>query len=276
MLLRDECAVRRKALSAGDALAVFAVSSVLMVIIGVPMQATGLGGVAASEWLLLALPTLLLARARGAGLADSLALKRIGARTATGALLIGASAWYVLVWLVVPLQERIAPTPPELREALEALVPAGMSLPLLILIVALTPAICEELLCRGAIARSLVGAIGPAGAVVVSALLFAMLHLSIYRFVPTLLLGLVLGATALATGSTLTSMIIHLMNNAAIVTVHRYAGSTTVTWASNHGTVVGIMALGMLGIGLWLLRISAPSLRDGPPTPRSESPSREF
>jgi len=61
--------------------------------------------------------------------------------------------------------------------------------------------------------------IGPRFAVVVSALAFALFHLSAVRFAPTLLLGLVLGTLAVRTGTLWASIVAHLLNNAMALLV---------------------------------------------------------
>lgn len=206
------------AFAPGEAFVLFAVCTLLLLGAGSEMQAYGLGGVAASLWLCLALPVAVAARWRlGPDAALALGLRRPRLRHIIGAALVGASGWIVLVSLVLPVQEWLFPTPPALEEALRTLVAPESSLALKLFAVAITPAICEELLCRGALLRSLVRPLGRTGAVVVSALMFAVLHLSAYRFVPTFMLGVLLGTVALASRSLWPAMLVHALNNATVV-----------------------------------------------------------
>jgi sodium transport system permease protein len=207
-----------ESLDARVALVLFAVVGLLMLGLAPPLQARGLGGLAASELLFVALPALGVALVRrGRGGFAALGIGRPRARHLLGALLVGVSLWYLLAVLVLPLQERLFPAPPTLRRAREAVAVSTLPLAVTLLGVAVVPAVCEELLCRGAVLRALVPAIGRRGAVVASALLFAALHGSVYLLLPTFALGLSLGAIAQRTGSTWNAMLTHALNNATIV-----------------------------------------------------------
>jgi len=87
----------------------------------------------------------------------------------------------------------------------------------IVFVVALVPAICEELLFRGALARALRPRLGAAGAIAVSALMFGVFHLMPAQMLTTAVFGLVLGGVALATDSMLASALVHAANNAAVI-----------------------------------------------------------
>ncbi len=239
------------ALAPGEALTLFAVCALLLLGPGAELQATGLLGVAASLWLCLALPVVLAARWRtGDRALDALGLRTPRLRHLAGATLVGASGWIVLVTLVLPVQEALYPTPKALEEALRTLIPEDVSLAMKLFAVAITPAICEELLCRGALLRSFVKPLGATGAVVVSSLLFALLHLSAYRFVPTFLLGLALGTVALASRSLWPAMLVHALNNASVVILTPSTNEEMPTWPA---FLVGPVALAILATGFALI-----------------------
>jgi membrane protease YdiL (CAAX protease family) len=83
----------------------------------------------------------------------------------------------------------------------------------LLLIIALSPALCEEALFRGVLASGLRRRI-PAWAIVLAVgLLFGIFHLSLYRFVPTALSGMVLTYLVVRTGSIVCSALAHLTLN---------------------------------------------------------------
>lgn len=235
-------------LPAREAVLLFVAVALLLLGSAAALAPLGVLGVVISEVVVVGGPTLLLASRLGGP--ATLGLVRPRARHVAGAALIGLSLWYLLAWLVLPLQERVAPTPPELREALEriAVTPAPLWQPLLFL--AVVPAVCEELLCRGVLARALAVRIGPTRAVLVSAALFALLHMSPYRLVPTFLLGLSLGAITLASGSVIPAMVLHALNNAAILL------EANLNLVPEH-LAVGAVALGMAVAGhtLFLLPI---------------------
>ena len=85
-----------------------------------------------------------------------------------------------------------------------------------ILILAVLPAICEELLYRGVIFNGL-RKFGSVGAVLISALFFALAHGSAMQFFYQLILGVVLAVIVLKTGSIFASSLVHFLNNAIVV-----------------------------------------------------------
>ena len=93
---------------------------------------------------------------------------------------------------------------------------------LLLVCVAVLPGICEELLCRGTLLAGLRKGIGPIGAALVSAFLFAILHLSPWRFAPQFCLGIMLAVVVWRTRSIVPAMIIHAGHNGALVLMHVY------------------------------------------------------
>jgi membrane protease YdiL (CAAX protease family) len=146
-----------------------------------------------------------LPRGRDLGLAALLAVPAIGLTVAVGSLQQAA----VDPQLLKPIEE-------QMQRILGGLQATG-GLPLVLLAAAVTPAICEELLCRGPVLAGLRRALGPTGAVIISALLFAALHQSPFRFVPQALLGVMLAVLTLRTGSVAPAMVVHALHNGALV-----------------------------------------------------------
>lgn len=89
----------------------------------------------------------------------------------------------------------------------------------LILLAAVLPGICEEMLFRGVILRGLRRRLPPGWAIVLTALLFAGLHFSPWRFLPQFVLGCILGWLALRSGSCWPAAVVHAGHNAGIVVV---------------------------------------------------------
>ena len=122
-------------------------------------------------------PALVAIAASGASFRETLALRLPKPRALLGAVLVGMSAGAV----VAALAMRLVPVPKAFSDKLgEALLLDGKPLWLLVLIVAVTPALCEETLFRGLLFSGLSRA-GPAVALVASSLLFGLAHGSIYR-----------------------------------------------------------------------------------------------
>jgi sodium transport system permease protein len=95
-----------------------------------------------------------------------------------------------------------------------------------IFLMAVVPAICEELAFRGFIFGGLVRQKGRLRAVVVTAVMFGVSHGVLQQSIAATLMGLLLGWIALRTGSVLPSILIHFANNALSVSLERIAGSS--------------------------------------------------
>jgi len=97
---------------------------------------------------------------------------------------------------------RLVPAPRELEEGMRRfVVPADGSrgFVLSLALIALTPAICEEALFRGAILRGFAAGLPRIMAAVITGLLFGLFHLDLWRLLPTALLGIALSLIALET-----------------------------------------------------------------------------
>jgi sodium transport system permease protein len=103
---------------------------------------------------------------------------------------------------------------------------AAAPLPLVLLLMAALPAICEELAFRGFIFGGLVRERGKVRAIVVTALMFGISHGVLQQSIAASLMGLVLGWITLRTGSVLPCICIHFTNNALSVSLDRIATSS--------------------------------------------------
>ena len=83
---------------------------------------------------------------------------------------------------------------------------------------ALIPAIIEELIYRGVIFRGLRERFSTSWSVVISSVMFMFVHGNLQQFIYPLLLGSVLALIVARTGSLLSSMIVHFINNFLVVT----------------------------------------------------------
>jgi len=171
------------------------------------------------------------------------------------AILIGATGWAAVGGLVM----RLLPPPDSLVKALEKIVmleDANASLWKLLLVIAVTPAVCEELLFRGVILSGL-RRYGAWPAIIVSALLFALAHASIYRLLPTFCLGLLLGYIVVKTGSIWCSMLMHALNNGVAVTLARskdFASQFGLEEATQVPWSITLPAIAVVVVGLLILR----------------------
>ena len=97
-----------------------------------------------------------------------------------------------------------------------------------ILSVALLPAVFEELAFRGALQPLLIRATGnPWVGIVLASIIFSAIHFQFYGFLPRVLLGMLFGWLAYRTGSILPGMVAHFLNNAGAAITLWITGSMT-------------------------------------------------
>jgi membrane protease YdiL (CAAX protease family) len=166
---------------------------------------------------LLAAPALLALLLTKRPVAQALALRHLDRRTAAVAAALALSLWVASLGLL-ELQYAVWSPPPGYLETFrrihEALRPANaLDAALSVLAIAAAPAIFEETLVRGVVLPSLHPWLGAPGAVLASALLFAAMHLDLYRFVFTFALGLALGMIRLRAAALLPCMVVHATLN---------------------------------------------------------------
>ncbi len=105
--------------------------------------------------------------------------------------------------------------------------PAEMPLPLNngwwllanLIFLALLPAIFEELIFRGMILNGL-KQYGKIKAVIISALLFALIHGSIDQTLYPIILGLIFGIVAIKTNSIIPTILMHFINNSVVIIIN--------------------------------------------------------
>ncbi len=199
-------------------------------------------GLVLTLWLLLPGVAWLCARgvARRAreGLASVLALRPARASLLVGAVLVAPGlAFAMREW--IHWQQKLLPLPARAQEGSEFLL--ELSLPLLLALVAVSPAVGEELLFRGAVLGGLRRDQKPFKALLVQALLFAAAHASIHRFLPTLFVGFCAGWLRLRSDSLYVAMAFHATYNAWVVTAERYETMRDPAWAAL--AVAGLLLL---------------------------------
>jgi membrane protease YdiL (CAAX protease family) len=191
-----------------------------------------------------------------------------------GGTMCGVGFFYLLSAFIAPIIERFFPVPPEERAHLmELLRPASGLRPLWqdLLCFAAVPALCEELLFRGALLTTLgarpwrerTSRIATLRAVLLAGILFGVFHVSLSKILPTALLGLGFGLAAVIGSSLWSAIAMHFANNAMVVLLIR-VGLEEVP-QDRYALIYSICALVGLGLGFALLRSAA---RPAPaPTP---------
>lgn len=146
-----------------------------------------------------------------------------------GAALVGAGLFVLGAWALLSLQaDGVSPEARRLSARLVALIQerpwwlAGT-------LIAVVPAVCEELLFRGWVLAGLAGrrtaADPPWTAIAVQAAAFALFHLLPERMPQTFVLGLACGGLVIATHSLLPAIVCHVAHNAMPLVILALAGS---------------------------------------------------
>jgi len=265
-----------------EALAFIAAIALLYFHAGTALQARfGERGLLYSEWGLLFLPAVALALAGPFDTRRTLALRRPGARGLGGALLL-ALGGIPLGWAIGWAQVQYFDVPKELFGAMEKLVTAT-DLPRflwLLLLVAVTPAFCEEVVFRGVLFQSLAREQRMWRTVAATALIFGAFHLSgetALRFLPTAWIGLLMGVAVWRTRSIFASMLMHFVNNGlAVVIVSRPDLRRMVIGDTGEPSWI-LVALAPLALaaGLWLLPRRTPLPDDAVEVPASREAMEE-
>lgn len=233
--------------------AFYAFEVLLLYYAGSLVQAKSLvPGLLLTLWGFLLLPTLLFARGYRLDFGRHLSLRPSSAAHAAGGLLLAPLA-LVAAQLLFAVQARFLPVPEEFLQGFEALEKGGgAGIGLLLFAVALSPGICEEVFFRGLILGQHRRALSPLRAVLLGGFLFGLFHLSIYRILPTALLGVAAGAVTIRSRSLLPAVLLHTAYNALTLLGARGEGVWARLQEADTVTVGGALLLG--GAAFALLR----------------------
>lgn len=149
-----------------------------------------------------------------------------------GAAFLGLSLWVLDFELVILAGEAGGGSLNELvRTRVAEMVTQWRTLPVGVVVaaMALTPALCEELFFRGFLLSGLRTRLDRWPAILVSGLLFGAFHLvtsgalSLIRFLPSSLMGIVLGWICLRTRSVFPGVALHAVHNGLLIALAYYS-----------------------------------------------------
>jgi len=180
-----------------------------------------------AQFLALGIPALLLAR-----LHTTKGLAYLRLRTPDARLLGLSVLCYICVF---PLVQWVAtlnasiPIPEVLREwensqlmLIEAISEQQVGIVFSLLTVAVTPAICEELIFRGYLQRNLDRVVPAAVSIVIIGVLFGAYHLRFSQVLPLSVLGVYFAYVTWRTGSLWPAIVIHFIHNGSMVLLGQY------------------------------------------------------
>jgi len=200
------------------------------------------------------LPTLLIVNLLNMPLSVAFPMRRPTARlTVPGVFcLFGMSVFgvYIAAFITVFMSTAagITPSMPDFSP------PLGRTEIIIYLIsLSVIPAVFEELLCRGAIMQSL-RRFGDPFALVVSSILFAMMHRNFLQGPNAFLAGLVLGYFTLRSGSLIPAIIMHFINNLVTGFLLIFTQRMPAEYAQvlNFSVLTVYLALGAIGVVLMM------------------------
>ena len=188
------------------------------------------------------------------------------------AFALAAVGWVALVpaiqWLgrinqMLPQPQWLEEMEAMQMDLIEGVLTGGeLSTAFLFIALALTPAICEELLFRGYLQRQVERKWGAVTSIVLVGIFFGLYHLRLTQVVPLSLLGIWMGYAVWASGSLWTGMLVHVLNNGFAVLVAAYVREQpdlemsaveemAVPW---YLGVAGLLAVAGVGYLMWLRR----------------------
>lgn len=245
-----------------DGIVLYAIGLVLLIYVGSYVQIKfGMTGIALTQIMIIGLP-LLFAYYIKSDFKKVFSLKLPKIRHLIGA----ASLWigtYLIVFIATNIILYYFPQNQEIVEGLNDALFIKDSLFLNLVLIALMPAICEELFFRGFILTSFKhNKKSYKGAIIASGILFGMMHMDFIRIIPTSILGMAFAYAVCKTNSIGVSMFMHFLNNGfAVVITHlsskilENVESTTTTYLSfSQLLVLGVLGIMFISIAVLLFK----------------------
>lgn len=201
-------------------------------VLGALENATGplLAGNTAGQFFGMAIPVLLWTRLHTRQTGNFLRIKAPDPTLVILSIVGLAALFPVIQWLgqinqTVPLPKFLVDLERSQMELIDRILGGAISLPATVFALAITPAICEEVLFRGYLQRQLERSMGIAGGIVASGILFGLYHFRLSQAVPLAVLGIYLGYLVWRTGSLWVVVIIHFLNNGFAIAANSYVAA---------------------------------------------------
>ena len=173
-------------------------------------------GLIKTQLLLLLLPVLLVLKISKTNFKETLSLQQTKFQNYL-VVALAAIPIIIIVSIITQLINIIYPIQLSYIEAMEKIVSMkGLSLWKTLLLIAVLPGICEEVLFRGFIINGFKKR-GFWSAIVITAALFGIIHLDMFRLIPVTIIGIWLGYLVLKTKSLYIPIFAHVANNALAV-----------------------------------------------------------
>ena len=148
-----------------------------------------------------------------------------------GLSVVGLAALMPITWWLgsinskLPLPEWLEQLEQSQMDMIEQVIGQDIGLVFLLFMMAVTPAICEEIMFRGYIQRQFERSIGVVGAIVITGIIFGLYHLRLTQALPLALIGVYLSYLTWRTGSLWPAVIVHFANNAFSIGLGDYVSN---------------------------------------------------
>lgn len=242
-----------------DGVVLFGIGLILLIYVGSYVQLKfGMTGIALTQVMILALP-ILLAYYIKSDFKKVFSLKLPRVRDLIGAFSLWIGS-YLIVFVITSITLYYFPQNQEIVEKLNNALFMKDNLFLNICLIALMPAICEEIFFRGFVLTSFKhNKKSYVGAIIASGILFGVMHMDFIRIIPTSILGMAFAYAVCKTNSIFVSMFMHFLNNGFAVVVTHLSSKmledieqTTTTYLSFNQILV-FTALSMMFISVAVL-----------------------
>jgi uncharacterized protein len=220
------------------------------------------------QLLFLLVPTLILLRFQTKNIFSFIRFKPIGIAEVVF-ITIGVLAaqqflqGYMALQDLIPIPESVRPFVDQMRESIEqtyralVIVESIPELLFVMVVVAVVPAFSEEFLFRGLVQRNFEHSFGLAGGAIAAGIIFGLYHLNPFSMFPLIVLGVLFGLLVYKTGSILSAVLAHFVNNTvAIVTVYYrreeilLPGDDEISVAATAGVM---LVSGFVAVVCWIL-----------------------
>lgn len=205
-------AIEKKGLEVSEIIVFYFIMMMTLVSLGGLLQLKlGVRGLFLTQVLLIMLPSIALIQFLNLDYKNLFPIKKVKLIDTVGAI----GFWFIvlmLVGIISSIQLKLFPSQLKDLELLNKFM-LDTKLWEKILIFSLTPAICEEILFRGLIFGSLKEKMDMKYAIILSGFLFGLFHLYPGKILSTALLGMLFAYVVAKTGSIITAMILHFINN---------------------------------------------------------------
>ncbi|RDY23934.1 CPBP family intramembrane metalloprotease [Romboutsia maritimum] len=231
--LEKRCDIKKGTIpSVSDGVILYAVGLVLLIYVGTLVQIKfKIIGIGLTQIMIIALPVLFALYIKS----DLKKIFRINIpsfKSIIGSILLWMGG-FIIVQVITQGLLYLFPQNMEVVEALNNTLFIKDKFLMNLFIIAVMPAICEEIFFRGFIFTSFNRSKKTVKvAIICSGILFGFMHMDFLRIVPTSILGILFAYSVYKSGSILTSMIMHFLNNGLIVFMGHYPDNKLIKMSS--------------------------------------------